>query len=136
MYCEELELSRLAIYQVMDYLVGQYYLIKHDKKHFTLSNGRTYKIKFIFGEYVNFKYHSIFGDVGLNNDNCDFYVFVYPINDRMIYRHDFVFYLLSTDEIINLIKNKKYICDVKGFMTSKYKFTVKTIFSSGVKLTF
>lgn len=136
MYGEELEISRIAIYQVMDYYMQKYSLKQHIKTKFKLSNGFTYKIKFVYTEYFFLKYYCLFrkGNVGLNKDNCDYYVFVYPLNDRMLYRHDFGFYLMATDNLINMIIDKIYISDIKMFFSSKYKFSINDIFCNSKKL--
>jgi len=132
MYCEELELNRLAIYLVMDYYLRKYSLVKHNKKHFTLSNGLKYRIKYVYGEYWFLRYHSLFnrGNVGLNKDDCDYYIFICCINSRMLYRHDFKFFLIKTDSIIDMIIQKQYITDSKRFFSCKYKFNINNIINS------
>jgi hypothetical protein len=136
MYGEELELSRLAIYLVIDYYMRIYSLVKHNKKHFTLSNGLKYRIKYVYTEYWFLRYHSLFnrGNVGLNKDNCDYYIFVYPVNSRMLYRQDFKFFLIKTDSIIDMIIQKQYITDSKRLFSSKYKFSVNSIINNSTMI--
>ena len=45
MYCDEWELTRLAIYSTIDLYMKKYKLIEHCKKTFKLSNGYKYKVK-------------------------------------------------------------------------------------------
>jgi hypothetical protein len=134
MYQEEL--YRLVIYLVIDYYKRKFKLIEQTKSKFTLTNKMSYKIKFAFYEYIYIKYYSIInkGNIGLNKDDCDYYIYVIPINDRAWYRHDFKFILISTDNIINLIIEKKYISDKKKFMNSKYKFRVQDIINNGARI--
>lgn len=132
MYGEELELNRQTIYIVIDYYLRKYSLVKHNKKHFTLSNGLKYRIKYLYKEYWYLRYYSLFnqGNVGLNKDNCDYYIFVYPINSRMLYRNDFKFFLIKTDIIINMIIQNQYITDSKRFFSCKYKFSINDIINN------
>jgi hypothetical protein len=133
MYCDENELSRLAIYIVIDFYNRRYKLLEHHKKIFKLSNNYTYKIKFNYDQYIYFNYKSLFkgSNVGLNKDNCDGYIIVYPKNSIGLYRDDFLWILIKTDDIIDMITSKKYICDEKNIMKSRYKFSLYDITNKG-----
>jgi hypothetical protein len=133
MYCDEWELSRLAIYLTIDLYMKKYKLMEHCKKTFKLSNGYKYKVKFNYEQYIYFNYHSLLlgSDVGLNKDNCDGYIIVYPKNSIGMYRDDFIWILIKTDDIIDMIKDKMYICDEKSIMKSRYKFSLQDFINRG-----
>lgn len=137
MYCDENELCRLAIYLTEDYYMRKYKLISHDKKYFKLTNGYKYKIKFNYDQYFYLNYHTFFrgGDCGLNkNFDSDGFIIIYPINGNGIYRDDFLWIIIKTDDIINMITNKMYISDEKGLFKSRYKFSIQDILNNGKKL--
>jgi hypothetical protein len=133
MYCDECELSRLAIYMTIDFYMKKYKLVEHYKKTFKLANGYKYKIKFNYDQYIYFNYHSLLkgSNVGLNKDNCDGYVIVYPKNSIGIYRDDFIWILIKTDDIIDMIKSQMYICEEKNIFKSRYKFSLHDISNKG-----
>jgi len=133
MYCDEIELSRLAIYLTIDYYMRKYKLLEHHKKIFKLSNDYTYKVKFNYDQYIYFNYHSAFrgADVGLNKDNTDGYIIIYPKNSQGLYRDDILWILIKIDDIIEMIKSKMYIYDEKRFLYSRYKFSVQDIINRG-----
>lgn len=131
--CDESELTRLAIYMCIDSYMKKYELVEQKKKYFILSNNYKYKVKFNYEQYVYFNYWTIFngGNVGLNKDNSDGYIIIYPKNSRGFYRHDFLFILIKTDDIIDMICNKVYVCDEKRLTYRRYKFNVQDIISKG-----
>lgn len=131
--CDESELTRLAIYMCIDSYMKKYDLVEQRKKYFILSNTYKYKVKFNYEQYVYFNYWTIFngGNVGLNKDNSDGYIIIYPTNSRGFYRHDFKFILIKTDDIIDLICNKVYVCDEKRLTYHRYKFNVQDIIDKG-----
>lgn len=133
MYIDEWELARLAIYLTIDFYMKKYYLLEHHKKIFKLSNNYKYKIKFNYDQYIYFNYYTICGgsNVGLNKDCSDGYVIVYPKNPQGLYRHDFLWILIKTDDIIEMISSKMYISDEKRLLYSRYKFSLQDIINRG-----
>lgn len=131
--CDEAELTRLAIYMTMDFYKKQYALQEQKGKYFKLSNGYKYKVKFNYSEYVYFNYWTLFhgSNVGLNKDNTDGYVIVYPINSRAFYRQDFQWVLIKTDDIIKMICKNTFVTDEKRYMYSRYKFKIGDIITNG-----
>lgn len=131
--CDEGELTRLAIYMTIDDYMRKYELQEQNGKKFKLTNGYKYKVKFNYDQYVYFNYWTLLkgSNVGLNKDNVDGYVIVYPINSRAFYRHDFLWVLIKTDDIIDMICNETFITNEIRFSYSRYKFNIQCIISKG-----
>ena len=134
--CDEGEFIKVAIYLTMDYYMNKYKLEYHKNKYFKLSNNFKYKVKFNYEQYIYFNYKTLFrgSNVGLNKDNSDGYVIVYPINHDGNYRQDFIWIIIKTDDLIQMIIDKLYISNEIGFFKSRYKFSVRDIIARGKQL--
>jgi hypothetical protein len=133
----EPELKRLCIYQTIDYFKKTVTLSEQKRDKFKLSNGAHYRIKHIYSQYVYVHYKGLFGSTpksSIDRETCDYIIFTYPINEHGYYRSDFLFVLIRTKTLRNMILKKEYICDSKSVLGCSYKFNINDLIKNGVLL--
>lgn len=133
MFVDEEEITQMAMYCVIDYYRKKYVLEEYRSRHFKLSNGYIYKVKFNYDQYIYIDYKTLFRgeNTGIKKDKCDGYVIITPINSRGFFRSNFLFILIQKQGLQRMISEKMYISDEKGLLVCRYKFSVRDVINNG-----
>ena len=105
--------------QLLKFYNCQYAIISDKKKYIMLNNMLKYKIIFNFQNDIFIKSHNILGEVGIRKNNVDYYIIVlFDLN-----RFNYNYYLLSIDDLKQLIVDNKYFDIYNGIFKKGYLFS-------------